>query len=150
MRAVARRFGLAPNALYNYFPHRNGLEAALAAEGMRRLHVALKRATKGAQDAETLRRSRGAYLRFARGRPALYAMTMERHAGTPEPLAARAGLRDFFGTLFRSLEEPRKTQTAACAAWALLHGMAVLDDADPPAAPFSAMEAALTAALSQP
>lgn len=146
MRAVARRLGLAPNALYNYFPDRKGLEAALAAEGMRRLHGALQRAANGAPDAEAVRSSCHAYLRFARRRPALYAILMKRYPDTPELLAVKAGLGHFFRALFRSLEDPRLVQTAAFAAWALLHGMVVLGDADPPAASFAAMEA-LTVAL---
>jgi AcrR family transcriptional regulator len=148
MRAVARRLGLAPNALYNYFPDRKGLEAAMGAEGMRRLQAVLRRAAKQAPAADALRRCCRAYLRFARRRPALYGIAMRRHPDTPELLASRAGLRDFFRALFRSFQDPRAVQTAAFAAWALLHGMAVLDDADPSAASFSAMQT-LIAALSQ-
>jgi len=149
MRAVARRLGLAPNALYNYFPDRKELEAALAAEGMRRLSAALKRAAKGEPDAEAVRRSFRAYLRFARRRPALYATMMRRYRDTPGLAAARAGLWDFFRGLFRSLEDPRLAQTAAFAAWALLHGTTALDDADLSAAAFAAM-GTLLAALSRP
>jgi AcrR family transcriptional regulator len=148
MRAVARRLRLAPNALYNYFPDRKGLEAALAAEGMRRLHVALRRAAKGAPDADALRRCCRAYLRFARRRPSLYAIMMRKYPDAPGLRAMKAGICDFFRALSRSLEDPRTAQTAAFAAWALLHGMAVLGEADPPAASFSGMEA-LVAALSR-
>lgn len=155
LRAVARRLGLAPNALYNYFPDRRRLEAALAAEGIRRLHAALKRAIQGRPDAQAVQRSCRAYLRFARRRPALYATTMKAHPDTPALLAARTSLRDFFRGLFRGLEDPRTVQTAGFAAWALLHGTAVqerdelLDGTDPQAGSRSAMDA-LIAALSRP
>jgi AcrR family transcriptional regulator len=145
MRAVARRLGLAPNALYNYFPDRKRLEAALAAEGMRRLHAALKRAIKGAAGAEAVRRCCRAYLRFARSRPALYAMTMKRSLDAPGSLVVKADLRDFFRALFASLEDPRLAKAAAFAAWALLHGMIVLDNENPPADSFSALGAPIAA-----
>ena len=152
-RAVAKRVGLEPDALYNYFPDRKRLEAALAGEGVRRLHAALKRATRGAAGAEAVRRCCGAYLRFARRRPALYAMTMKRYPNNPGLLAARGDLRDFFRTLFTSFEDPRSAQTAGLAAWALLHGMVaqerdgLLHDADLSADSLSAVWA-LVAALS--
>ena len=154
MRAVARRLGLAPNALYNYFPDRKTLEATAAAAGIRRLHAALKRATKGAAGAEAVRRCCRAYLRFARRHPALYAMMMKKYPDTPGLLAGRVGLRDFFRALFTSLEDPRSVETAGFAAWALLHGMVVqerdklLDDAELPADPGAAVWA-LIAALSR-
>jgi len=157
IRAVAKRLGLEPEALYSCFPDQKRLEAALAGEGIRRLHAALKRAAKGATGAEAVRRSCRAYLRFARMRRALYAMTMKRYPNSTGLLAARADLREFFRALFASLEDPRSAQTAGLAAWALLHGMAaqerdgLLDDADLSADSLSAVWAlvpALSGALS--
>lgn len=154
IRAVARRLGLTPDALGRYFPDRKSLEAAVAAEGTRRLRAALQRATKGTADAEAVCVSCRTYLRFARRRPALYAMTMKKYPGTPGLLAAREGLRDLFRTLFASLGEPKSVQTAGLAAWALLHGAVaqerdgLLDDADLSADSFSAL-GALVAAFSR-
>lgn len=153
-RAVAKRLGLTPDALYRYFPDRKRLEAAVAAEGTRRLRAALQRAVKGTADAEAVCGSCRAYLRFARRRPALYAMMMKKHADSPGLVAARAGLRDFFRLLFTPLEDPQSVQTAGLAAWALLHGMVsqqregLLDDADLSADSFSALSA-LVAAFSR-
>ena len=154
IRAVARRLGLAPDALRNHFLDRKSLEAAVAAEGTRRLRAALKRAANGAADAEAVRGSCRAYLRFARRHSALYAMMMKRYPGTPGLLAVREDLGAAFRALFASLEDPRSMQTAGVAAWALLHGMVVqerdglLDDADLPADSFSAV-CALVGALSR-
>jgi AcrR family transcriptional regulator len=152
IRAVARRLGLAPNALRSYFPDRKTLVAAVAAEGMRGLHLALKRAAKGSAGAEAVSRACQAYLRFARKRPALYAMMMQRYADTPQLLAARTGLGDFSRALFASLQEPGLVTTAGLAWWASLHGMAVLardgllDDRDLAADSFSGVWALITAA----
>ena len=151
MRAVARRLGIAPNALYNYFLDRKTLEATVAAEGTRRLRAALRRAAKGAVEAEVVCRSCRAYLRFARRRPALYAMMMKKHPDIPGLRAARAGLQDFFRGLFGSLADPQPAQTAGFMAWALLHGTVVqendglLDHAGLPADSFSATWAQIAA-----
>lgn len=127
MRAVARRLGLAPNALYNYFPDRKRLEAALAAEGIRRMRAALKKSTAGLEGAGAVRRTCRSYLRFARSHPALYAMMMRKHPDSPELLAARAGLREISLGLFASIGNPQAALKANFAAWALLHGLAVLE-----------------------
>ena len=154
MRAMAKRLGLAPNALYHYFPDRKRLEATVAADGTRRLCAALQRATQGATHAEAVCRACRAYLRFARRRPALYAMMMKKHPVLPSLRAARAGLRGSFRALFASLEDPQSVRTAGFAVWALLHGMVVQDrdalpdDADLSAGSLSAMWA-LIAALSR-
>ena len=44
LRNVAATLGLAPNALYRYFPDRAALEAALADEAARQLELALRKA----------------------------------------------------------------------------------------------------------
>jgi AcrR family transcriptional regulator len=127
MRAVARKLGLAPNALYYYFPNRKTLEAAVAAEGIRRIHAALKRPAAGPPGADAVRRTCRSYLRFARAHPALYAMMMKKHPDCPELLAARAGFRDLLVSLFESIGKPRAASKANFASWALLHGLAVLE-----------------------
>jgi AcrR family transcriptional regulator len=151
MRAVARQLGLAADALHRHFQDRKSLEAAVAAEGTRRLRTALQRAARGTADAEAVGASCRAYLRFARRHTALYGMTMKKYADTPGLQAARQGLRDFFRALFASLEDPRSVQTAGVAAWALLHGMVAQqrdelpDDADLSADSCSALWALVAA-----
>jgi AcrR family transcriptional regulator len=127
MRAVARKLGLAPNALYHYFPDREMLEAAVAAEGMRRLHAVLKKAAAGSRKAEAVRSACRAYLRFARSHAALYATMMKRYPDTPELLAARADLREFTRNLFSGLADPQAAGKVNFMAWALLHGLAVFE-----------------------
>jgi len=90
MRAVARKLGLAPNALYYYFPDRAMLKAAVAAEGIRRIHAVLKKAAFGPPGADAVRCACRSYLRFARSHSALYAMMMKKHPDSPELLAALA------------------------------------------------------------
>lgn len=127
MRAVARKLGLAPNALYYYFPNRKMLEAAVAAEGVRRIYAVLKKPAAGPQGADAVRRTCHSYLRFARAHPALYAMMMKKHADCPELVAARAGFSDLLVGLFASIADPQAASKANFASWALLHGLAVLE-----------------------
>ncbi|HEY1204485.1 MAG: TetR/AcrR family transcriptional regulator [Bryobacteraceae bacterium] len=127
MRAVARKLGLAPNALYYYFPNRKMLEAAVAAEGIRRIHAALTKPAAGPQGADAVRRTCHAYLRFARAHPELYALMMKKHPDCPELLAARAGFSDLLVRLFASIGSQQAASKANFASWALLHGLAVLE-----------------------
>ena len=128
MRAVARKLGLAPNALYYYFPDRKMLEAAVAAEGIRRIYGILKKAVAGAQGSAAVRRACRSYLRFARAQPLLYAMMMRKHPDSPELLAARAGFRELSLGLFAGIGNPQADSKANLfASWALLHGLAELE-----------------------
>jgi AcrR family transcriptional regulator len=127
MRAVARKLGLAPNALYYYFPNRKMLEAAVAAEGIRRIHAVLKKPAAGPQKAGAVCRTCRSYLRFARAHPALYAVMMKKHPKCSELVAARADFSDLLVSLFASIGNSQAASKANFASWALLHGLAVLE-----------------------
>src|SRR4051794_30429184 len=68
MRAIARRLGLATNALYPHYPNRGALEDALALEARWRILRCVERATAGRRlnARYALELSGKAYLRFAR------------------------------------------------------------------------------------
>ena len=127
MRAVARRLGLTPNALYYYFRDRKTLEAAVAAEGIRRIHAVLKKAAAGLRGPGAVRRTCHSYVRFARAHPALYAVTMRKHPDVSELVAARRSFREFSQGLLAGAGNLRGVATANSAPWALLHGLVVLE-----------------------
>jgi AcrR family transcriptional regulator len=127
MRAVARKLGLAPNALYYYFRDRKALEAAVAAEGMRRIHAVLKKAAAGPPGLGAVRRMCHSYVRFARAHPSLYAVTMRKHPDVSELVVARRGFREFSQVLFAGAGNPPADSKADFAPWALLHGLVVLE-----------------------
>jgi AcrR family transcriptional regulator len=127
MRAVARRLGLAPNALYYYFRNRRMLEAAVAAEGIRRIHAVLKKAAAGPQGPGSVRRTCHSYVRFARSHPALYAMMTRKHPDVPELVAARRSFREFSRGVFAGIGNQQAASKAYFASWALLHGLVVLE-----------------------
>ena len=103
------------------------MEAAVAAEGIRRIHAVLKKTAPGPPRADTVRRICRSYLRFARSHPALYAMMMGKHPDSPELLAARAAFRELSLGLFGSIGNAQAALKANFASWALLHGLAVLE-----------------------
>jgi AcrR family transcriptional regulator len=127
MRAVARRLGLAPNALYYYFRNRRMLEAAVAAEGIRHIHAVLKKAAAGPHGPGSVRRTCHSYVRFARSHPALYAMMMRKHPDVPELVAARRCFREFSRGVFAGIGNQQAASMADFASWALLHGLVVLE-----------------------
>jgi AcrR family transcriptional regulator len=83
LRDLARRTGVSANAVYRHFDDKEALQAALAAEGFRRLlaaQIAAADARRSPRD--TLLESGRAYLRFARSQPALYRLMFGHYGAT--------------------------------------------------------------------
>lgn len=73
LREVARRAGVSHNAPYRHFRSKEDLVAALAAEGFRQLHRALRKGVDGAADPQSaLRAASRAYLHFGLSNPARF------------------------------------------------------------------------------
>jgi AcrR family transcriptional regulator len=85
MQAVATRIGIRGPSLYKRVPGRNGLLAALAADGYRELERDIREAIRGDEPPEDLRRAAAAYRAFAHRSPHLYALMF-----APLPADARA------------------------------------------------------------
>lgn len=143
VRGVAAALGLAPNALYRYYPGHDALAAAVADEGARALLDALRRATRwparapaapgGA--AAAVRAVARAYLAFAHARPALYAVVMARHAppghaAVPGVPPAHEALWAFVLGCLDPLVGAAEAPAAAVSLWAFLHGTVGLDRAE--------------------
>ena len=105
VREAARRAGVSHNAPYRHFPDRDALRTALAADGVAKLLKEL-----GERNGRELAQ---AYVRFALGRPQLYRLMFSGQRW-PE-LEAR------FAQAFSEVG-----RTGAAAAWALVHGLALL------------------------
>ncbi|MDX2191717.1 MAG: helix-turn-helix domain-containing protein [Gemmatimonadales bacterium] len=91
---VCRAAGVSVAAPYRHFASREELLAALAARGFEELGAALSAALEeGDGIADALARMAGAYLAFARRRPAEYALMFANSAGVllPEGTRTRAG-----------------------------------------------------------
>lgn len=126
LREVARRAGVSHNAPYRHFPQREALLAALAAEGFTRLGEAQRKAA-----AELGLRGMGeAYVQFALDHPQLFRLMF----GGPVRIAKHAALREVAGRMFERLSgalaervpEAEGARDSSIAAWALVHGLALL------------------------
>jgi len=118
---------LAANALYYRFPERKVLEAAAAAEGMRRINEVLEKTVARFQGEEAVHRACRAYLQFGRSHPAVYAMMMKKYPELPGLLSAREGFRELSVSVFADLGDRRAASHASPALWALLHGLVELE-----------------------
>jgi AcrR family transcriptional regulator len=129
LRGLAADLGVAPNALYRYYPDREALVAALGHEAAGRLLVALRDAAADRDGADAVRAMAAAYLAFARSSPALYAAFLGKQA---YPEAYRAAYHELWALVvgvFGRLGGEDRAAAAALACWSFLHGMAGLEAA---------------------
>lgn len=136
-RAVARATGVSQTAPYNHFQSKEGLLATVAEAGFRDLEAsqaaAAEMAPRGADRVTALGLD---YVRFALRRPQLYRLMfgvgVSDWYAHPEVLAAKgASFRPIQAALAEHLAAggepaPEAVETAAIAAWALVHGLAML------------------------
>ena len=126
LRELAREAGVSHAAPAHHFTDRRGLFTALAAQGWRLLAEALAAARPDFIDAAL------AYVRFTLDHPGHYAVMFDRslvNADDPELVdaqnAAGAELAHGVGTL-KDPGAKADPQSAALAAWSLVHGFAML------------------------
>lgn len=131
LRAVAREAGVSAAAPYHHFKDKSDLLDAVAREGWAELGEALREAREA--DAPLTRRTADmgmAYVRFARGNPALYRMmydlAREREA-LPEHLEHERAYGRVRDTLVDAGADPNDLlglELASVAAWCAAHGLA--------------------------
>jgi len=129
MRRIADRVGMRAASLYKHFPNKEALEAAMISVGFERQAEAFERV--GAD----LPALTAAYHSFARDHPHLYRLMTERplRRDLLEP-----GVEDRAAAPL--IEATGGDRHAARAAWALAHGMTILElnDRFPPGADLDA------------
>lgn len=137
-RAVARATGVSQTAPYNHFQSKEGLLATVAEAGFHDLEASQRAAAEAMQPDQDRVTALGLdYVRFALARPQLYRLMfgvgVPDWYAHPEVLAAK-------GASFRPIQQvlaahmaagggevgPEAVETAAIAAWALVHGLAML------------------------
>ena len=126
LREVARRAGVSHNAPYRHFTQREGLLAALAAEGFEWLGAAQRKAAQ----AGGLRGMGEAYVSFALAHPQRFRLMF----GGQISIAKHARLREvamrtfdgLSGALAARVPEAQGARDASVAAWSLVHGLALL------------------------
>lgn len=143
LREAARRAGVSQTAPYRHFRNKEALLAAVAEEGFRSLKKAIAAAAAAAHGPfAKLRATSVAYVRFAADHPQHYRVMFSPDVrGSRNPPLREAAV-DAFSQLMEVIVEGAGTARAggddlgarALAAWALVHGLALLavDDQLPP------------------
>jgi len=126
LRAVARAAGVSAMAPYRHFPDKAALLDAVKSEGFQRLRAALLQADQAADDSEALIGQGLAYLRFAADHPAMFRLMFAGSMANPPVLKGEGDTA--YGVMARRIASlaPRETEVATTAAWAIVHGLAVL------------------------
>ena len=126
LRELAREAGVSHAAPAHHFTDRRGLFTALAAQGWRLLAEALDEARPDFIAAAL------AYVRFALGHPGHYAVMFDRslvNSDDPDLKAAQDAAGAELAQGVGTLKDPRAKadpESAALAAWSLVHGFAML------------------------
>jgi AcrR family transcriptional regulator len=140
VRAIARRAGVSPTALYLHFADRDALVAAAVDAGFAAFNAALIAAARSASDPVASLEAMGrAYLAFAERQPALYAVlfSARRPLGPKPPSGLGVEGNEGFAGLVALLRaaDPEigddEATARAIAVWSSLHGFATLRAARP-------------------
>ena len=129
LRALAADLGVAPNALYHYFPDRDHLLAALSNEVAARLHTALTRGARAGSASQRLLAMAEAYLRFARKEPEIYDLLLGPSGCEGEDRGAHQALWTAVLATVAEVHGTADAPLAATSLWALLHGAVALERA---------------------
>lgn len=131
LRQVAERAGLSRQAPYNHFADKAALLAELVADGFGRLRDAMSAAERdGTGPEDRLRRAGLAYIAFAQSWPALFRLMFASElidpASHPQVQAGHGSALAIIESVVASLASPEAAADLTLAAWALVHGYAVL------------------------
>lgn len=131
LRQVAERAGLSRQAPYNHFADKAALLAELIADGFARLREAMAAAdSEGATPVDRLRRAALAYIAFAQSRPALFRLMFASElvdpALHPKVQAGPGTALAIVGGVVAGMADPAEAADLTLAAWALVHGYALL------------------------
>jgi AcrR family transcriptional regulator len=131
LRQVAERAGLSRQAPYNHFADKAALLAELIADGFARLRDGMAAAERdGTTPVDRLRRAGLAYIAFAQSFPALFRLMFASElvdpASHPQVQAGHDSALAIVGGVVASLADPEDAADLTLAAWALVHGYAIL------------------------
>ena len=127
LRALARRLGVSSGAPYRHYPDRETLLRALVRRGFTDLAVAAARADAGAAPGAAIAAQAIAYVRFARGNPALLRLMFGALRFDPAVApTAEAAFEVLAGRMRRDRPDDPLLESRLLAAWSLMHGLAML------------------------
>ena len=129
VRAITRRAGVSPTALYLHFPDRDAAVEAAVDAGFEAFNAAvLEAAATATEPRERLRAMGLAYLAFAERQPQLYSVLFSArrtYEGSAE-VNRSAGFDGLVALVIAALGSEEAANDIAVAVWAALHGYATL------------------------
>ncbi len=131
LRAIAAELGVAPNALYRYYPDRAALEDGIANAAAEQLRSTIDAASRGKSGKEAILAAGKAYRSFAIEHRAIYQLLMRTTNTPPAHLALWASIVQ----LIAATAGARRAPEAAVALWGYLHGMVEMERAEVIGAP---------------
>lgn len=132
VRTVAAACGVSPPTIHYHYRNKEGLLAALAAEGFARLAKAMAAAVETGRHPSRMRTATLAYIRFAVAEPELYRLMNETRDRAPHGETAAAELQAFQvlseAVLYDADGQHAEADTtnATVAIWAAARGIAAL------------------------
>jgi AcrR family transcriptional regulator len=135
LREVARRAGVSHNAPYRHFPDREGLLAAVAAQGFRELtHVMLDAAKQESNALGQLKSAGLAYVGFALRRPEHFTVMFDSPIARRKTPDSAEAAEQAFGTLVSLVKNGQDEEQLPAGdlsrftllAWSMVHGIAKL------------------------
>jgi AcrR family transcriptional regulator len=135
LREAARRAGVSRAAPYRHFADKNALLVAVAEEGFRAMHTAIREALAGAPPGVEHRLTAigVGYVKFAVAHPAHFRImfAQELARGPANPTAEQTAMA-VFGELANEIRQGQKSETLregpplglALACWSIAHGLA--------------------------
>lgn len=137
IRRVAEHISYAPPVVYEYFANKDALVLAIADEGYTQLLEALKSAaskTPSGDHMAPLRSIALAYYRFAARHPEVYALIFDSHGaychyrrGDGSPTIPDYCVSQLAKAFPAYKNDVQMASDAFMAAWALLHGLVIMD-----------------------
>ncbi|NNM48112.1 TetR/AcrR family transcriptional regulator [Knoellia koreensis] len=128
LRALARRAGVSPTALYRHFADKEALESALAVRGLRDLFTDLTAGKAAPSTPKDVTELGVRYVRFALRRPELFKLMFGRECDDQddERVRAAAALHDYLAAVMADVFPGSPADDLATAGWGLAHGLAFL------------------------
>ena len=127
MRELARRLDVKAPSLYRYFPDKISIERAAVDVANQLMLAALQKAVKSAHPTEAILAAGNAYRRFAKTKPHLYALMMEKRLVFPPASDTGKKLWNFVLSLVHAGASEWDETARAVALWSFLHGFVSLE-----------------------
>jgi len=129
MRELAKSLGVKAPSLYRYYPDKISLERAAVETGNRLLLEYVKAGCRRTEKSGMLLAAGHAYRKFAKAKPHLYSLMMEKRLILPPTSESGKALWEFVLALVRNVSGDTDGTACGVALWSFLHGFVSLEQA---------------------